>query len=390
MEGLTMNSRERVKIALDHREPDRIPYDFGGTGLTSISRFNYNNFRLALGLPQTNPKIMDIFQQNVLIDEDMFDLLECDIRPVLSENPEGFSYEIKESSDGYSCLVDEWGIGWKKPMKHGLYYDMYSHPLQGELSIEKLKNYPWPNPSDPNRFSGMQKKAMKYAVEDKKAVTLDGFCSGVVEMAAWLRGYSDFYLDIAQNDTALAYLLDKIVELKEEYWEVALRETGDNVDVIIEADDMAGQFNLLISPNSYRKIIKPRHKKLFQFIKDRTSAKLFFHSCGAIRPLIPDLIEIGVDILNPVQVSAKGMDSADLKKDFGKEITFWGGGVDTQGVFSSSDPQVFEVDNDVRNRIIDFKPNGGFIFAAVHNIQANVAVDNIVAMWKKFKELRSY
>ena len=385
-----MNSRERVKCAFDHKEPDRIPFDFGGTGLTSISRFNYNNFRVALGLPAVIPKVMDIFQQNVLVDEDMFNLLECDVRPVLSGSPEGFSYDIKESSDGYSCIEDEWGIGWKKPIDNGLYYDMFSHPLQGELSIERLKTFPWPDPSDRTRFIGMNKKANQYAVNESKAVALHGFCSGVVEMAAWLRGYSDFYLDIAQNDSALAYLLDKIVELKEAYWEIALREAGDNVDVIIEADDMAGQFNLLISPNSYRKIVKPRHKKLFQFIKDRTSAKLFFHSCGAIRPLIPDLIEIGVDILNPVQVNAKGMDSSELKKEYGGAITFWGGGVDTQGAFGSSNPQVFQVDNDVKNRIIDFKPNGGFIFAAVHNIQANVAVENIIAMWNKYKELRSY
>jgi uroporphyrinogen decarboxylase len=390
MEGITMNSRERVKVALDHKEPDRIPFDFGGTGLTSISRFNYNNFRVALGLPAVIPRVMDIFQQNVLVDEDMFNLMECDIRPVLSGNPEGFSYDTKESSEGYSCIVDEWGIGWKKPIENGLYYDMFSHPLQGELSIERLKSFPWPDPSDSNRFSGMQTKAKTYALVEKKAVTLDCFCSGVVEMAAWLRGYSDFYMDIAQNDTALAYLLDKIVELKEAYWEVALKEAGDNVDVIIEADDMAGQFNLLISPNSYRKIVKPRHKKLFQFIKDKTSAKLFFHSCGAIRPLIPDLIEIGVDILNPVQVNARGMNSSELKKEYGDAITFWGGGVDTQGAFGSSNPQVFQVDNDVKNRIIDFKPNGGFIFAAVHNIQANVAVENIMAMWNMYKELRSY
>jgi uroporphyrinogen decarboxylase len=390
MEGINMNSRERVKIALDHKEPDRIPFDFGGTALTSISRFNYNDFRLALGLPAVDPKIMDIFQQNVLLDEDMLNLLECDIRPVLSGSPEGFSYDIKESSDGYSYIVDEWGIGWKKPAENGLYYDMFSHPIQGELSIARLAKFPWPDPSDPYRFTGMKKKAVQYAEDENKAVAIHGFCSGVVEMAAWLRGYSDFYMDVAQNDTALAYLLDKIVELKEAYWEVALSEAGDNVDVVIEADDMAGQFNLLISPNSYRKIVKPRHKKLFQFIKDRTSAKLFFHSCGAIKPLIPDLIEIGVDILNPVQVNAKGMDSAELKKEYGDAITFWGGGVDTQGAFGSSNPQVFQVDNDVKNRIIDFKPNGGFIFAAVHNIQANVAVENIMAMWNKYKELRSY
>jgi uroporphyrinogen decarboxylase len=385
-----MNSRERVNFALNHKEPDRIPFDLGGTNLTSISVYNYNHLRLEVGLTKVTPKVMDIFQQNTLVDEDLFEILGCDVRPVLSQPPGNFVYLINETEDGYSTVVDDWGIGWKKPGDAGLYFDMYSHPLAGEISIDRLRTYPWPDPADKNRFCGMGESAYHYAIEKEKAVTLDGFCSGIVEMAAWLRGYSDFYIDIAQNDNTLGYLLDKIVDLKMAYWEKALKDVGDNIDVVMEADDMAGQFSLLISPNSYRKIVKPRHKKLFQFIKERTSAKLFFHSCGAIKPLIPDLIDIGVDILNPVQVNAKGMDSKELKKEFGERITFWGGGVDTQGAFSSSIPNIEAVDNDVNRRIIDFKDGGGFVFSAIHNIQANVAPENIVAMWKKYLQLCNY
>ena len=385
-----MNSRERVNLALNHQEPDQIPFDLGGTNLTSISIYNYNKFRAALSLEEVAPRVMDIFQQNTLVDEDLFEILECDVRPVFSELPVDFSYQIHETTDGYSTLIDEWGIGWKKPIDSGLYYDMYSHPLQGEITIDSLKSYPWPDPVDGHRFGGLRERAYHFAIEKKKAVTLDGFCSGIMEMASWLRGYSDFYMDIARDEKTLAYMLDKIVELKMAYWEKALQEVENNIDVVMEADDMAGQLRLLISPNTYRKVIKPRHKKLFQFIKDRTPAKLFFHSCGAIRPLIPDLMEIGVDILNPVQVNAAGMDSKDLKRNFGDKLCFWGGGVDTQGAFSSSLPRVNEVDNDVNCRIIDFKDGGGFIFAPIHNIQANVAPENIVAMWKKYRQLRVY
>lgn len=385
-----MNSRERVLCSLNHQEPDQIPFDLGGTGLTSISKFNYNSLRQALGLPVVEPVVMDIFQQNVLVDEDLFDFMECDIRPLFPQNAQGFTFKEIDYGDGYTQIRDEWGIGWRKPKEYGLYYDMFRHPLAGDCSFGTLKDYPWPDPVDPDRFKNIKEQAFFIASTQKKAVALDGFCSGLVEMSAWLRGYTDFYIDVAKNDSVLNYLLDHIVDLKMQYWEKALLEAGDNVDVVMEADDMAGQFSLLISPTAYRKIIKPRHKKLFQFIKGRTKAKLFFHSCGAIRPLIPDLIEIGVDILNPVQVNAAGMSSHGLKKTFGNDLVFWGGGVDTQGAFSLPSPQIEAVDNDVNQRIIDFKLGGGFIFAAIHNIQANVVPENIIAMWKKFKELRSY
>jgi uroporphyrinogen decarboxylase len=182
--------------------------------------------------------------------------------------------------------------------------------------------------------------------------------------------------------------MEKIVELKMAYWETALQEAGDDVDVVGEADDFAGQFRTLISPAMYRRLVKPLHKKLFDFIHARTRARLFFHSCGAIRLVIPDLIEIGVDILNPVQVSASGMDSAELKREFGSALTFWGGGVDTQRVLGEGTPE--QVRLDTRRRIADLAPGGGFIFAAVHNIQGNVPAENILAMWDTLQKYGLY
>jgi len=183
-------------------------------------------------------------------------------------------------------------------------------------------------------------------------------------------------------------MLDKLAEFKMAFWERALAEIGDLVDVVIEADDLAGQNNLLMSPDTYREVIQPRHKRLFNFIKDQADVKLFYHSCGAIRPLIPDLLDAGIDILNPVQISARGMDLFELKQEFGQDLVFWGGGVDTQGVMDSGAPE--DVRADVQRNIEALGPGGGFIFAAVHDIQANVTPENIMAMWQAWKDFGAY
>jgi uroporphyrinogen decarboxylase len=157
------------------------------------------------------------------------------------------------------------------------------------------------------------------------------------------------------------------------------------VDVVGEADDLGGQDRTLFSPAMYRSMVKPLQRELFDFLHAHTDAKVFFHSCGAIRELIPDLIEIGVDALNPVQVSATGMDSAELKREFGRDLTFWGGGVDTQRILGSG--SVDDVRAEVRRRVTDLAPGGGFVFATVHNVQPNVPPENLLAMWSELREL---
>lgn len=382
-----MNSRERLNLALNHQEPDRIPFDLGATVLTSIHHKSYAALRKHLGLPEVKPQIVDIFQQIVTVDDDMRDLLKVDVRDVAPRSSATFHIDIKEM-EGYTYFYDEWGIGWKMPKEGGWYYDMFDHPLKDAQTIADIENYPWPNPVDPARFQGMAERARHAAEVEGQAIFMGGLSAGIMEMAAWMRGFANYFSDFAMNEKLLIALMSKVMELKMAYWDKALAEVGDCVDAIGEADDFAGQFRMLISPATYRRMVKPLHKQLFDFIHARTKAKIFFHSCGSIRPVIPDLIEIGVDILNPVQVSATGMDSAELKREFGKDIVFWGGGVDTQRVFGSGTPQ--EVSDDVRRRIDDLAPGGGFVFATVHNIQGNVPAQNIMAMWDTLQQYGKY
>jgi uroporphyrinogen decarboxylase len=181
-----------------------------------------------------------------------------------------------------------------------------------------------------------------------------------------------------------------VCEIKMKYWAKALETVGENVMIVSEADDLCGQETTLVSPKMYRELIKPRHTRLFSFIKKtaKTDVKIFYHCCGAVSSLIPDLIESGIDILNPVQVSAAGMDTRELKRLYGNDLVFYGGGVDTQRVLPTGTPA--EVRDEVRRRIDDLAPGGGFVFNTVHNIQADVPPENIMAMWEALREFGVY
>ena len=381
-----LTSRERVLRALNHREPDRVPFDLGATVVTGIHRRAFKKLTERLGRPgSVEAPLQDTVQQIAVIDESARDLLQVDVCGVFTRS--AIVPEVQET-DAHFFFYDEWGVGWRMPKAGGLYFDMFHHPLKEAASLEDVKDFPWPDPLDPARFQGLAERARRAAEIEGRAVVLGGLCAGVLEMAAWLRGFDGYFADFVLNPDLLGGLMDRVVELKTVYWERALAEAGPYADVVMEADDFAGQHRLLISPASYRRLAKPRHKRLFDFIHARTSAKIFFHSCGAVRPVIPDLIEIGVDILNPVQLSAAGMESAELKREFGRDIVFWGGGVDTQRVLGRGTPA--EVRDEVRRRIEDLAPGGGFVFAAVHNIQSDVPVENILAMREALREYGVY
>ena len=383
-----MNSRERLEMALNHQEPDFIPADLGATVLTSINMVAYKNLRKYLGFPDVSPRFSDLVQQVVVVDDDMRDHFKVDVRDVAPRSSATFQIEIKDDMPDYNYFYDEWGIGWKMPKVDGLYFDMFKHPLSGDITKTDIDRYPWPNPTDPARFVGLKERARHAFEVEQHGVILGGLSAGIMEMAAWMRGFKDYFEDFAGNQELMGYFLDKIVELKMAYWEKALNEVGDCVSAVVEADDMAGQYDMLISPRTYRNVVKPRHKKLFDFIHQRSRAKIFFHSCGSVYKVIGDFVDVGVDILNPVQVSAANMDSALLKREFGKDITFWGGAVDTQRVLGVGTVQ--DVKDDVRKRIDDLAPGGGFVFAAVHNIQGNVPAENIVAMFDTLREYGMY
>ncbi len=383
-----MNSRERTLLALNHKEPDRVPLDMGGTVVTGISVKAYRKLRKHLGLPEIEPEIVDIFQQIAKVDDDVLEKLGVDVKNISPRSSATFKIDIKEADD-YWYFYDEFHIGWRMPKDNGLYYDMFDHPLAGEhITVEDVDKFGWPDPLDPARFIGLKEAAVKVRDEEKRAVVVGSMSAGIMEVYAWTRGFNDYFTDFAGNPKLAEKFMDRILEMQISYWDKMFDTIGDAFDVAATADDFAGQHGMLISPRSYRKIAKPRHKELFDYIHKHSNAKVFFHSCGSIRAVIPDLIEIGCDIINPVQVSADGMDSAELKREFGKDLTFWGGGVDTQGVFGVGTPQ--QVRDDVKRRLNDLMPGGGFVFNTVHNIQGNVPVENIVAMLDTVQEFGVY
>jgi uroporphyrinogen decarboxylase len=381
-----MNSRARVQQALDFQEPDRVPFDLGGTGLSSIHITAYQNLRRYLGMPDVATQVAAVAEQLAMVDEDIAERLRTDVRPVSRGEASTLGLVFRDEGD-YRAYTDEWGIGWRMPKDGGFYYDMHHHPLAAANSLEDLKAYRFPDPLDDRRFAPLRAQAEAAAARGK-AVALAGPCAGIAEVYSWLRGYEEFYIDLARNQSWVAYMLDRLVEFKCAFWERALSEIGDLVDVVVEADDLGGQHSLLMSPKTYRQVIKPRHSRLFAFIKEQAPVRIFYHTCGAVRALIPDLIDAGIDILNPVQLSAAGMDPDELKKEFGRDLVFWGGGIDTQRVLGTGTTD--EIRQHVRRNIEALAPGGGFVFAAVHDIQANVPPENIMAMWEAWAAHSAY
>ena len=386
-----MTSFERVKTALEHKEADRIPFDLGGSVLTGINRHTYAKLRKYLGLPDKEIEILDVMQQLARVDQDVIDKLEIDVMACDPSPPSEKGLAKDPVVDGaYYKMNDEWGIEWKMPVSGGHYFDMSKHPLALTESISDLDNYPWPNPVDPARFATLKERADNYVFEQKKAYILGRQYAGIWETALWMSGFEKFFCDmLAEEEYAMA-LMEKITELKMQYWEKALETVGDNVLIVSEADDLASQKSLLCSVELYEKIVHPYHKRLYRFIKEKAQNKvyIFYHTCGACKPLIPYLIDEGVDILNPVQVNAEGIDTKELKKEFGKDITFWGGGIDSQKTLPFGTPQ--EVRDEVRRRIDDLAPGGGFVFANVHNVQSDVPPENFMAMWETLREYGNY
>lgn len=374
-----MNSRERVLAAINHEQPDRIPFDIGSSMMTGIHRDAYHHWRNFLGLAkQDTIRYFEPSMQIVYIEDDFRNHLQIDTSPALPAWPESFPLNVLEEEESL-YYYDEWGYGLKMPKSDPIYFSLFHHPLRNSNSLSDLNQFHYPDPTDKTRLAPIEEQ-IKLAEKNQKAIVLNNVCAGTMEVASWLRGLDQFLIDLALQPVMAEFLLEKVMEFKLAYWEMVLSKYGDKIDVVVESDDIGTQTSTLISPRMYRKYIKPYHKKILEFIHSKTSAKIFFHSCGAIRQIIPDLIEIGVDILNPVQFNLPGMDPIELKSEFRNDLVFWGGGVETQYVLSRGSQQ--EVENSVKSQLENLGKDGGFVFATVHNIQAEVPVENLSTMWK--------
>ncbi|NMC13654.1 MAG: hypothetical protein GYA34_12330 [Chloroflexi bacterium] len=381
-----MNSRERLLTSLSHREPDHVPLDIGGSDVTGIHREMYKRLARYFGLNELVP-ICEIVQQVALPEEALLLKLGSDTRPIFPNAPDNWELNFRQSGQ-YTTFIDEWGVVWAMPRENGLYFDMIAHPLAEIDDPSELSKFKIPDPMNPGRFAGLRETAERITAAGFATMMMPPY-GGMFESGFWLRGYKQFFLDLGSNPKMVEAILDMTLQFRLAYWVKALEEIGDLVDVVVEYDDLGHTTNSLISPQMYRRYLKPRHKELWKLIKAHCHAKIFLHSCGAISRLIPDFIEAGLDILNPIQLNAANMDDTKrLKQEFGKDLIFWGGGVNTQKILPRGTPQ--EVKEEVRRRMGDLAPGGGYVFAAVHNIQPDVPPKNIVAMIEAWKEYGKY
>ncbi|NLB72889.1 MAG: hypothetical protein GX795_02505 [Firmicutes bacterium] len=255
-------------------------------------------------------------------------------------------------------------------------------------TLSDIDRHPWPDPTQA-AYSILETSDSIQRLSSEYPVVLKPLAGGFFEMAFWVRGFEQFYMDLAGDHALACRVMDRLLEIEMNYYDLLLDRIGQHIDIVQEGNDLATQKGLMISPATYRQLVKPRQQKLYSFIKKKAPhVKIMLHSCGAVRDIIPDFIEVGVDILNPVQVSADGMDPAELKRDFGRDLTFWGGGVDTQSVLPHGTPQ--QVKDEVKKKIEQLAPGGGFVFAAVHNIQHDVPPENLVALWQAVEEYGYY
>jgi len=407
-----MTSRERVLAALNHMEPDRIPVDLGGHRSSGIAAIAYHKLRKHLGLPEKAVRVYDMVQQLAIIDEDVLDLFGVDV----VEMGRGFLLDDKDWKpwilpDGTPCeipyytnierrgedwfILDESGIEMGVLKKGSLYFEQTLFPLM-ERGIENdhfedleemLGKQIWSAVAHPGahleldeqglREMGLRAKELREST-DRAIVGLFG--GNMFELPQMLYRMDHYLL-------ATGMYPDKVLELSEKLYEVHLKNlekwigaVGPYIDVVLFGDDLGGQQGPLISPEAYREYYKPYHEKLWGRAKELADVKVQLHCCGGIYELLDDLIEAGLDMVNPVQVSCRGMDPKRLKADFGERITFWGGGCDTQRILPLSKPH--EISKHVKELCSIFNPGGGFVFQQVHNILANVPPENVVAMFE--------
>jgi uroporphyrinogen decarboxylase len=373
---MVMSSRERVRLALDHKEPDRVPIDLGATIVTSITKSAYLSLKEHLGIPLEEIQLLDYVQQLPYLDESLLERFRVDFRMVQLPSATAPGLSIFEEGN-YYAFIDRWGSKLHMPKEDGLYFDWVDYPIKA-LTLEALERYNWPVP-DPQEYNIQLRNQAKHLYENTDYALIGSAVigGGIFEQPARTIGMQNFLMALVSEPVFADRLMERITDIYIQSCENYLDELGEYIQVFTFWDDVCTQSGWMIRPDLYRKMVKPKQRRLVEAIKKKTDAKLFYHSCGATYDLIPDLIELGFDILNPVQVSAAGMDTKRLKRDFGKDIVFWGGGVDTQHVLPFEKPG--KVIEEVKRRIDDLAPGGGFVFAPIHNVQAMVPPENIVA-----------
>jgi uroporphyrinogen decarboxylase len=368
-----MTSRQRVLTAVSLKEPDRVPIDFAGTGATSIDLGAYEQLKTHLGF---DAETQFIYQRSrvALPAQPILERFRVDTRRVI---PKESHYEVGTVELDPEMYENEWGVVIKTARTG--YAMHYGSPFGENSTIEEIERHPWPDPDDPVRCAGLADSARELHTMTDFAVILQ-VPSQVFSFGDALCGTEGWFVKLAKDPKFAEALVAKGVDLEIQMTINMLKAVGDNVDIVGCADDFASQRAPMLAPRLYRKIIKPHQKRLFNAIKKHSSAKIWFHTSGNVYDLIPDFIEIGLDILNPVQVSATNMhDTKKLKREYGSELAFWGA-IDTQRVLAFGTPD--EVRAQVRRRIDDLAPGGGYVVSSIQNIPDGTPPENVSAMFE--------
>ena len=398
-----MNHRQRALAALRHEEPDRVPIDFGGTVDSTISALSYQGLRAALGLARTVTRIQDVTSCIALVEDDVREVLGVDTTLVVDLPVEWrrsrlrnglpadvpYRFRPERHADGSDVVLDAGGNVVLRMPADGFYFDAVHSPLADATShrdidkcLDQIDGYDQPSYLDLG-YEGLGRIARGFH-EETDYLVIGYFGGHIFQAAQSLRGWEAFLIDLLDNRSFANALMGRITESNLRRFEQFARFVGPWVDVVQFEDDLGMQDRPLLPPDLYRRMVKPHQARLFRHAREHCRAHLLLHTDGAVAPLIPDFIEMGVDALNPVQVSAAGMDTKTLKRAYGSEITFWGGGCDSQAVLPFGTPQ--QVTDEVKRRIDDLAPGGGFIFSPIHNVQAGMPAANVVAMFQTARE----
>jgi len=391
-----MTHRQRLLLTLQRREPNRVPIDLGGTESSGMTAPAYAALKRRLGLGGVC-RVFEPYQHVALIEDDVRDRFGIATYPLIfqprrwragrlpgggeCEVPEG--WRTRPGPEESEEVVDVAGRVVARRAASSHHFDTVNPPLANVTAPADLAKhqaviaaFDWPDFADEG-VAGLGERARLLRAASDRAAVLN-FQAHLLAAGQILRGFEQFMVDLVLTPALADALLARLVEAYCERADAVFAALGGAADVVLVNDDLGTQTGPMLSPDLYRRAIKPHQKRLFSHLKARGGAPLLLHSCGSIRWALPDLIEIGVDAINPVQVSAVGMDSAELKREFGRDIAFWGGGCDTQRVLNRGTPQ--QVRDEVRRRIDDLAPGGGFVFCQVHNVQPDVPPENVIAM----------
>jgi uroporphyrinogen decarboxylase len=413
---MILNSRERLKKVLEHKIPDRVPIDFGSTPGTGIAAFAYNNLINKMGI-NSSLRYMDYFtNQLVMPESEVIETFHVDVIDGVRAFEGSINYKewaitdelkvliptffnINQDSEGTIYLKDKNGILLGKKPKSSLYINqafwIYKDltAIPETIKDKDLEKHPYAlqppwhlNLFDDQQYKEFVKRIKKIYNETEYGIALTVWCN-LFDLGQLLRGTENFLCDIYQDKRGVERLLDRIVEKNLLFLDKVIKGVGEYIDTLRFLDDLGTQDRPLISPEKYRDIFKPRHKKMWDFIHNNSRCKITLHSCGSIYEFLPDLIDAGLDILNPVQTSAKNMDPVRLKKEFGKDIVFWGGCADNSILINGSKK---EIEENVKRRLDILGENGGLVFATIHNIQADVPPENIVTLFNAAYKYGSY